>query len=468
MLWYSNSQMQWIRDHTAWVKNPEMVFSVLAIIFGTFSAVMVPQLIVNDENMHFLKAYDVASGSLGLHDCRYPEQIVEKAGNIYHGDFSARYDETIDVTHMSTQAGCGTAAAYSPIMHIPQAIGVFIAKLVYPSAALMVLLGRITNLLFYVFALYFIIRSIRIGKWAFVVVALIPAMIHMAGSLSADVVNNVVVFGFIAWLLHLFTQTTPLSRRQYAVTILLAICLALTKPTNTLLMIPLLFLPRKLFTRPKSHRPWPSSIYKWGVLAIIGIIAISIVLGWQYVSQTHIASDQSALWKRPLSFLRILFNTYANPFIDFGDKVFRGTVGEFSSYQYHLPIFMVVLNYIVLFVVFLKRDAKERLDSVLARLPTAFIFFATYLVVIAGVSYALYLTWAVQPYRLGSGGQYADGVQGRYLTPFLLLIIPLALWLRRFFAVQFKSQAVLGWFVLITTGSLLTYYCATTLSYILR
>ena len=82
-------------------------------------------------------------------------------------------------------------------MHLPQALGVFIAKITYPSTGNMVLFGRIVNILVYCAGIFFIIRASRMGKWVLVVIGLMPTLINTASSLSGDVMNNLIVLGFI-------------------------------------------------------------------------------------------------------------------------------------------------------------------------------------------------------------------------------------------------------------------------------
>ena len=447
------------------VVRPEMVFIILTLIFGSLSAFLVPQLSVSDENMHFLRSYNLASGKLGNEECIYPADISIKAGSVYEGISSPDYTHKVDFSK-NTKATCGSAASYSPIMHLPQAVGMLMAKLTYPSTALIVLLGRLLNVAFYAVAVYYIIKHVRIGKWAFVVIGLFPLMIHMAASLSGDVMSNVLILAVVALIFNLFTLKTKLSRKQILLLFTLICLISLSKVTNVLLLLPLLLLPASSFARNNTSHRLPFSLEKWSIIGLGGIIGVLSMVGWQKVYNVAAPSSPENHLSNPLGFLEILINTYISPFFGYNDLILRGVVGEFASFQYHLPIFMIFLAFFLLFVVMLRRDKKEEkiMKPTSRRLVVGSL--STLCILIMVISYAMYTVWAVQPYRLGPDAAYADGVQGRYFTALLVLLVPLFIWLRRFISVDINSTRRLGLIVFSVSAISLSFYTIETYLFI--
>jgi len=445
--------------------KPELLFVILAIPFGIFSALLVPQLSVSDENMHFLKAYGIASGGLGNKNCYYPKEIVYKASSIYEGNYSADFKDKVNLNNIIS-GECGSAAAYSPIMHLPQAIGILIAKLSYPSTGLMVLLGRLANLLFFVATTYFIIKRSRLGKWALVVISLFPLSIHMAASLSSDVVNNVVVVAFAAFVFNLFTQESEVLKKQIVLLLGLSGLLALTKLTNVLLLLPLLFLPARLFSKNKTWK-LPFNIRKWGMCILCGAIALLLVVGWQKIYGAPIVSSapKSLLSNNPLYFIKILYNTYINPVGGYGDVVLRGVIGEFASFRYHLPSFMLLFCFSIFALTLLYENKKEKRSAKDISFAFAASSLGALLLLIAAITYAMYTMWAILPFRLGPSAVYADGVQGRYFTAALVLLIPPAIWLRRFVSVKVKSEKAFGLIIFSSAALWLLFYTVETWHY---
>lgn len=450
-----------------YLSDPALVFISLAIIFGMFSALYVPQLSNNDENMHFLKSYNLAVGNFGLRDCSYPQEVNLKARAIYRDNYTTDFGDFVDFTD-TTKASCGSAAGYTPIMHLPQAIGIAIAKILSPSAAAMVLGGRIGNLLFYCLALYGIIRFIKVGKWAYVVIGLFPIMVQTAGSLSADVMNNIVVMTVVAFTINLFYQKTSLSRYQFLILILLSSILALTKPTNLIFLLPLLALPSRLFTRSYTIKNLKIGSHIWKIVAgaITILASLLVMVAWYKLAAAPITppSLDNPLSANPAHFIKILYNTYLNSSIGYGDIVLRGTLGEFVSFRYHFPSIMVFLNLSLLLIVLLYDDRHglrqtRRQESIFS--ITSLITLLAFVII---VSYALYVTWAIQPYRLGPTAQYADGVQGRYFTASFALLIPVFITVRRWMRIDCTERfiAIFVWSGMVAS---LVYYTVQTCLY---
>lgn len=452
--------MKYLKQKWAQVVNsPALVFLILASVAGTLSAFLTPQLVVSDENMHFLRAYNLASGDLGNNDCSYPKDVIEKAAAVYEGKLDANYGQRVDYSRTVDDATCGTAAAYSPFMHLPQAIGMAIAKLIHPSTGLMVLLGRLANLAVFIAVLYFVIKKVRFGKWVFVVIGLFPASIHLAASLSSDVVNNVVILGAITLMFNLFCQKTRLSTKQIILLIVVACILALTKLTNIIFLLPLIFLPARLF-KPNTI-PLRFNLQKWSLILVALIFCGLGTLAWQKVYGAPLVPDSSVvnpLAEHPQRFIKVVFNTYINPFIEYGDKVLRGVVGEFASFSFRLPTFVIVLELLLLFIALLHKNKREE-DEYKAVSPwLTWGSLGALIFTILSVTYALFTIWAIQTFSLGPSATYADGVQGRYFIAALALLVPLGIWLRKFITIEIKSASGLGILVFFVSAFSLTFY----------
>src|ERR1700744_5370508 len=91
-----------------YIQKPHLVFLVLASIFGILSAVIVPQLSIPDENMHFLRSYSLASGHVaGDHDkCTFPKEVYDRAYSIYKGDYNAHYAKKVDSKDVVKNVWC--------------------------------------------------------------------------------------------------------------------------------------------------------------------------------------------------------------------------------------------------------------------------------------------------------------------------------------------------------------------------
>ena len=444
----------------SFIKKPENVFISLSLFFGVLSAILVPQLSVSDENMHYLRAYGISQGRVESGSrCTLPKDVAKRAGSVYEGNFSSDYSKPIDRSSLNIDK-CSSASGYPPIMHLPQAIGIGIASLFNGSTGLTILFGRLANVLFYSIAVYLIIKWVRIGKWAFTAIGLIPLMVHMASSLSSDCMTNVAVFTITAFILNLFTQKDKLSHKQTIALICTGVFLTLTKSVNALLLFPLLFLPKRLFSPNKNER-LPFNIQKWTILVVTGIAAIISILIWQKIYGQPLLTTGAAhnpLHSNPLKFIAILFNTYINPRLPVSDDIIRGIIGAFSAFKYGLPLFVLMPSFSLLFLSLFHYNKKDQelLGEQTGKL--AVYNLATIGMFVCAVSYAMYTAWALLPFRFGEGAYYADGVQGRYFTATAVMLVPVGLWLQKYINVRTKNEKVFNLIMFFGLALILSFY----------
>lgn len=465
------------------VQKPERVFLILATVFGLFSAFIIPQLSVPDENMHFLRSYTMSTGHMtgdSKNECTFPQDVHDRAYSIYEGDYGSHFKQKINPNE-NTKEWCGTAATYSPFVHIPQAIGFFIANQIWPSTGVMILLGRLVNLALFVSVMYFVIKKVRLGKWVFAVIALFPTVIQQAASLSADSFTFVATFAAIAFMLNLAVQKTSITWRQIVVLLLLSAALALSKLPNLVLILFLLFLPARLFLYNFKAKSWllkPFTIKIYIFLAA-GLFAILVEYIWLKICGQPLVSStvDNPIPSHPWQFLSILFHTYV--YMDpksalfgftglggFGDFIMSSAVGSFASYRYWLPQILIFLCYALLIFAVLKPNKIE--DALLRGISTGKIALGGVValgILVVGITYSLYVIWALP--LLGPEAHYAAGLQGRYFIAALVILIPLGIWLRKYIKINVKSNLLFCAIIAATSGFLLLFYALQTL-YVMR
>lgn len=454
-------------------ENPEYVFVIPALVFSLLSAFLMPQLVANDEPAHFLRGYELTEFKIG-EMCNIPKNVWDRAKAV---DVDADYTfSTTELNDSDTvNKPCGQASSYNILMHIPESIGIAIAKFVWPTIGGMILFGRITNALFYCTALFFIIRKARLGKWLLAVIGLMPTIVHGAGSLTGDTVNNVIILGFITYIFNLFIQKTIMSKKQIIILFVMSILLATTKITNLVLLLPILFLPNDILPviRLRSKRI-PKNLLRLIAGAICGILAIATVVGWTHVYGSSITGNFTAVnqvAEKPYRFLKILFNTYVNPDIilggvSYGDWLLRGTVGSFASFKYHLPYGIVYMIVGLLTLIgFKKSDSSEKVPEKVVKTFVMSTTVAMAIVVLA-MTYGLYSSWAILPWILGENAQFAFGLQGRYFTPLILLLLPTFIYLRRFISIDIKKGVTTGVLVFSVMTFSLIFYMVQTVNFV--
>lgn len=238
---------------------PEILFAVIAAFFGLIMAVIIPPFQTPDELAHYYRAYDIADfkwiaqkTALGMGD-ELPQSLYKIAEELtdeipFHPQQKISVQKII--TYLSiplnetvkTFVSFPTTALTSPVVYIPQALGMAIGKALNLSPLIFLYLGRLFNLIAWITLVFFAIRITPIGKWLFCLLALLPMSVFLAASLSADPVTNGLSFLLIACILkEALMDRGSLLRPSNLIAILILLALiSLTK--QAYLLTPFLFL----------------------------------------------------------------------------------------------------------------------------------------------------------------------------------------------------------------------------------
>lgn len=435
--------------------KPENLFVLLAAISGLLTVWLMPVLSAPDENQHFQVEYAIFSSKKQAPlDLVANESIAHDQAKSNYGAFfvdkSSAASDGVEVNFGSKVFDGKTDASAKDILRLPQAIGVLLGRLIYPSLGVMVTTGRIVNLLVYVTILYFIIKHVRYGKWIFLFLACIPMMIQQAASLSYDSNNLLVIFAWVAFVINLATQKNSITKKQTLVGVVLVFFMLISKANNILLLallfgVPLKnYLPKKLYSNLTSRKDWARIKLCATALTIVGVLLAVYIIFNRLLSGNEF---------HPRRLLDVLLNTFlrGNDLVLI-DVVTTGVVGFFSNFYYHLPVWCVVLTFIV-FVVGLLSEEMPRVPKKLA-LISGLLFFGSVLAITIGMYYA----WAIKPFRLGPDAKVADGIQGRYFTPLLILLAPLFAYLQKFISIDEKGRRLMPSILVITSASLLALF----------
>lgn len=330
-----------------------------------------------------------------------------------HGDGITKEKRAVDLSG---------AAVYSPVAYAPSIAGVFLTRLLHVPILFQIWVARIFCLVTYLVLVYFALRLLPIGKWAFFVIALLPMALFQAAAITTDGFLNGLTFLFVALLLNLILRPAITDRKKLFVLlgVLAAVGMgvALSKPTYVILAALVALVPVRHFGRNR---------YKWfyvaGVVGVMGFLALAwnahvkdmaIQIGEVYRTGFYVSYDAQLHWvvQHPFGFLTaigraILFNSY---------NYFGEMLGTFDTDFRMLPV-VVTLPLVVL--TFLGIAVDRRLLQKL-NVMTRVGFIAVALTVVGAIFATFYLTYTPV------GQAIVDGIQGRYFLPLLVLLIPMA------------------------------------------
>ncbi len=222
----------------------DRIFVIIGLLFGSLFLYVSPPLQTPDENTHFYRAYQVSELHLFKYDPTVPASLPRLSDR-----FSPLYFNSHAKTTRAETAERGSIplepdirveqkTADYIIPFIPQAIGISIARMLNLSPLWFIYLGSIANLLASLFLIMLAIRIIPTGKWLLFMLALMPMAVNQFASLSYDALTISLSFLLIAIIFRYVTREDEvLSRKQWAILILVAVLQALCKPPYMLLAL---------------------------------------------------------------------------------------------------------------------------------------------------------------------------------------------------------------------------------------
>ncbi len=455
---------------------PEKFLLVVLLVFGSLACLGLPLSAGYDEETHFVRAWEMAhlyfvpNEQLGgrlpfpaiYWELSYRRQPIVEA--VQPGLWEKYGGLKMDA-HDYIYSNVVTRSVYSPLLLLPQALVLRYLGLSLQLPALAVYFAcRFAGLLSYLLLCWAALHSIPFGKWLLAVLMISPMALFQASSVSADTISNGIGFLFLGASLGLAAKER-LSWKHWLLLLGLIALLFMAK-VNLLFLVLLPF----LLIRP-SRFARKSGYY---VLAAATVVLFLVeVAGWNILAYSHFTrmlegaspTDQvQYVLSAPLHFIRII----ATDLWTNGLLYLQGWVGVYGYNYWPVPALTHILYPLAVIAALVvssrhlsaasPSDAGARL---LAQPSTRLVLILLFVAGILLTVVSLYVAFTPV------GSQYVAGVQGRYFTPVMpLLLLACVGWLRLprltgsiFSALpRWTAGLALAALVLYTGGLLLSYH----------
>ena len=394
----------------------EKIYLIMVIPLGILYCIANPLGKIPDEDMHSRKAMAISNGNFFSYSNEEGEavdyinsKITELVSRTTSSYEEALYKLTLHETEEEIVTEYTTMALYAPTCHLPQAIGMFLARILGGGISVQCYAARITNFVLAVFLIYNAIKFVPFKKNIIFFIAMLPITLNEIASMSADALTISICLFYICYVLYLKYDKKEITKNDIAVLAVSSIIIALCK----VVYIPLVFL---LFILPKE---------KFGTLKKKKITTISIICGsiilnlaWiVYCSRFFITFNPGVdsglqvkfVLTHPVTYILTAFrtlNTYGEVLLL---HLFGEGLGSFNTQASVLFVFPCVVLAAILFFV---NDEKDRV-KIDAR--TKVVCFLVFLATVALIYTSLYVYWTQATKNI------IDGIQGRYFLPILFL-----------------------------------------------
>lgn len=446
-----------------------VAFVAVAIPVGLTFIVLIPPSQVVDEQSHFMRVWQLSEFNLRTEVRIDPNIGLERSGSVYDdcvveylaenvdaatlpSDFSLRnvWFDTPDCSPQSRSFEFfDTAVLYGPWSYPGQTVGVGVGRALGLPLPVTFHLGRLAGLLVFVAAVAAALRIAPRGRLTMMAVALLPMSLMSAAAYSAD---GVVIAGSIlavASVLRLALDDEMQSRHRRWLLGVLAAALGvvvITKPNYIVLLGLLLLIPLQGFRSRRQGR-----MVLAGIAAAISSLAAFFYVALSgaptspiYYPETQPSAQLRTLVTNPIGFLGVVWDTV----FSYTYEIFflRGWVGIFGMFRTGRPEVAPLLAVPFVIVAFVAVSLAIAAEAGLRRpLDWRTRWWRRGVVAIVGVGGVTSVFAAAFVFWTAPGAPVIEGVQGRYIVPFVPLLAA-ALALRRF-----RSDMALGvrWIVVV-------------------
>lgn len=417
-------------------ENLYKIAFILILVFGIICVFVMPICITSDTPEHLTRAEITSRGIM------FPEYIGSSYSNYYYNgtdyiwngggfetissstDFSDYRYGTIftvpfdDEKVNNTLIVVDQAFEQNPFFgYLPQAFGIFIAKILDLNVIWMLWLGGIANLICYAGIVSYAVKKTPIFKVPIIVAACMPMSMFQAASVSSDSMFIALTILLISYFFYLCkSDIRSISNKEICIFILLSLIIGLLK-------LPYLACSLLLFAIPSEN--FKSKNYAF--YSVLGILIMGII-GLLY---SRFATD--ALWHSARSIhylqynvnstqqLSFLLSNGSNPII-LGSEILNslkmvlsdvfiiyppsGSLGYSSASDFISAVFPLFLGCV--FLAYPNENKFEFKNRFFALLILILIYF--------GICFVQFLTWTP------GGKLWASGISPRYFLGLFPLI----------------------------------------------
>lgn len=398
--------------------KPEIYFILLILLFGILLILITPIGANTDEETYVARIWEMSSRHVlpnsylsqgpflpsAFLQLSYRQQV-----NLPVINFETWVRQSGEHIDWSNMINYHTRAIYFPTLFLIQAFIMGIVGRVFDFPVMLIFyLLRFSYLLIYIALVYLSIKFIPIGKWLLGALAVIPTSLIQASAISTDSVNIGISLLFFAWTLKIAQSTTVISKRDFIFTCLLILSLFTLKPNMLLLLILLILVPFKLIGTA------------WRKIAFLFVVILGflVLVGYYHIittSSTQVTVNVLDPFDQLLSFFTkptLFFFSFINTLRNDGLSLLIHSIGMTGYNYWPIPSIVYWLTSLILILALFFETEKQN-----NYFRKRVVFFILAVIFIFSIFFTFYLL------ETPPGSFKILGLQGRYLTPIIPLLV---------------------------------------------
>lgn len=440
----------------------EHVFVAAGLLYGGLYLCVLPPLSAPDEVSHYISAYRLSSRLLGEPANYKDGHVLVRAEDWFLEDVNGEYYYEIDGGDMvairqnetdadvlgqtlteetyrainekgfkdhtsnyggeSLDSGGKAVSTYPPVAttpfgHLPQAIGIALARMVGMNSLGLAYMGRVFNLLFYVGVTFLAMKRLPFGKSVVFGVSLLPMTLHLTGSMSYDSIILALAFYFTAVVLDLAYEREKVRIWDMVMLMVVTAVMGPCKMVYAVLMGLCFLIPVRKFGG------WRNYILAAAALLAAFAISMTVVNGQTiavYATETNNyvvwAEEAGYSFSQLVSNQKLLLKMFYNTLVWQADYYYLTMIGAYLGnvdVVLGVPYLIVTLFGFGLLGLSLRKPGENFKISKGQRIWIWILCLAC----AAAIMFSMLLAWTPV------SSDIIDGVQGRYFLPFLPVLL---------------------------------------------
>lgn len=214
------------------VLSIDKIYFLLAITLSIVFCYVMPPLSAGDEYAHFLEAYDLSNRIMHIQSKNEQGYVLLRADDydsaIYLHDAASISDwySTFpkgNINDMVPAREISTVSSKAWYVYLPSALMISVVRICGGSGHMLLLLGRMTNLIFTAAIIMLSIKLIPYGKTFIACLGLVPEVIYLANSFSYDGINLALCIFLVSYFYYLYRTPDQISWKKIGVYITICI-----------------------------------------------------------------------------------------------------------------------------------------------------------------------------------------------------------------------------------------------------
>lgn len=428
-----------------WIKRetPSWLFPAVLIILGIFYMLVLTPFSAPDESAHFTSAYRLSNQLMGkkpvadrdflLTADEAEKERISRGANVLvreGDDQTGLFTSVGQATYkfvlenlFSKDRSQGVTVRYeipvntNPVVYLPQAMGITLARLLHFGYIPLVYTGRLFNLLAFAFMAALAVRLIPFKKELLMAVSCLPMTLHLAASFSYDSAFIGLSMLFISWCFYLAYEKETVT---IADTVLLGLFLVLLEP-GKIVYLPLsgicLLIPAYKFGTRKRYLISAAFVLLSMLLAVFFVNRVVLSV-WSVQTESYVGWSGATgytltdIIHQPYDMFRVYYETFVTQFDYYLTTMLGGYLGNLDP-DLAVPGFCLAILWYALFASAIRREGEKAPVTGGQKIWILILVFLSVCLVLT----SMFLGWS--PRDLG----YITGVQGRYFIPLLPLTL---------------------------------------------